>query len=128
MYKKIVDDKVYPVFSVKYPGASPADIYFDWQLPEPSDGKSISLFVKERFRFWYYPDHLAYFIKASELSKFKRQELFDYYEKMKAYFESFKCEVGELRFHRIREEICIEESYKTLEELDADPRPDEEWR
>lgn len=128
MYRKIVDDKVYPVFSVKYPGQSPDDIYFDWQLPEVPGGERTSTFLKDRFRFWYYPDHLAYFARASALSKYRRRKIFDYYKKMKAYFESLRCEVGELRFHRIREESYIEESYKTLEELDADPRADKEWR
>lgn len=117
--KKMIDDRVYPCFEMKIPGYDFAFHYFDWRLKTDF----------ENFHFRDCPNSFAYYEQASELTKYKRQKIFAYYERIKDYYEKEKgCELKELKFHRIRKEIYEQEMYATLNELDADPRAEEEWR
>lgn len=117
---KMLDDRVYPYCKMKMPCGETNLYYFDWKLGDPED---------DDFRIWEYPNHFAYYINASKLTKYKRQELYSYYEKIKKHFEAEDWKIeGGLRFHRIKKEIYKQEIFATLKELDKDPRADEEWR
>ena len=119
MVKKIVDDRVYPCFEAEIPGWGASFYYFGFEL-EPPESKD--------FRVWDYPEELAYYEEAHKLSKYERQKLYDYYKKVKTHYEKRGWKVKELKFHRIKQEIYEQEIFATLEELDKDPRADEEWR
>ena len=119
MVRKMVDDRVYPCFEADIPGCGTFSYYFGYELESPKS---------RHFRMYGYPEELAYYEEADKLSKYARQKIYDYYKKVKAYYEDRGWKVKELKFHRIKKEIYEQEMYATLDELDADPRADEEWR
>ena len=114
--KRIIDDRVYPCFDVRKPSdmLQPITKYFRWDL---SDEKYLD-----------YPDYMAYFLPSEDLSKFLRLRIFSHYEKAVEFYIKEGWLIDNFRFTRLHREIYEWNEDATMEELNADPRNDTEWR
>ena len=114
--RRLIDDRVYPCFDVRKPSdiLQPITKYFRWDL---SDEKYLD-----------YPDHTAYFLPSEDLSKFLRLRIFSHYEKAVEFYTKEGWLIDNFRFTRLHREIYEWDEEATMEELNADPRNDTEWR
>lgn len=114
--RRFIDDRVYPCFDVRKPSdiLTPITKYFRWDL---SDEKYLD-----------YPDQMAYFLPSEDLSKFLRLRIFSHYEKAVEFYTKEGWLIDNFRFTRRHREIYEWDEDATMEELNADPRNDTEWR
>lgn len=114
--KRIIDDRVYPCFDVRKPSdiLNPITKYFRGDL---SDEKYLD-----------YPDHMAYFLSPEDLTKFLRFRVYGHYIKAVYFYSKEGWLIDNFRFKRLHKETYEWEEEATMEELNADPRNDTEWR